>query len=101
MGGYPSDYYVMPDHQMRLSDDRTKIWIKQPLPGVRKSDLNVHLHEKGFCLDFNPEKKNPMHKCFTLAYKVNPDTAEAEFKDGVLTVTVGIERHGGKKIEIK
>lgn len=102
MGGYPSDYYVMPDHKIRLSEDRKEVWIMQPLPLVHKNDLNVEVHEKGFCLDFNPEKKSPVHKCIHLAYQVDPDSASADFSNGVLTVKAKlVETHTGRKVEIK
>jgi HSP20 family molecular chaperone IbpA len=101
MGGYPSDYYVMPDHKIRLSEDRKEVWISQPLPMVKKNDLNIEVHKKGFCLDFNPEKKNPVHKCFNLAYEVDPDSASAEFKDGVLMIKANLSKvHEGKQVNI-
>jgi HSP20 family molecular chaperone IbpA len=102
MGGYPSDYYIMPEHQIRLSDDRKKVWFKQPLPLVKKSDLKLEVHKTGICLDFNPEKKNPVHKCINLMYQVNPDSAKANFKDGLLTVTAElVEAHMGKSVNIE
>lgn len=101
MGGYPADYYVMPDHMIRLSDDRKQLWIMQPLPGVNKKDLNVEIHDKGFCLDFKPEKKQAVHKCWHLAYEVDPDTAKAEYKNGLLTIMADLKsEHMGKSIEI-
>lgn len=101
MGGYPADYYVMQDHKMMLSDDRQEIWIMQPLPLVNKKDLNLEIHDKGFCLDFKPEKRSPVHKCIHLAYKIDPDSATATLEDGVLKIKAKLmESHTGKTIEI-
>ena len=102
MGGYPSDYYIMPDHQIKLSSDRKKVYFMQPLPLVKKSDLDVEVHKNGVCLDFNPERKNPVHKCITLLYEIDPSTAKATFKDGVLNITADFaEAHMGTKVKIE
>jgi len=101
MGGYPADYYVMPDHKIMLSDDRTEVWVIQPLPLVKKNDLNLEIHDKGFCLDFNPEKRSPVHKCIHLAYTLDTDSAEATFEEGVLRIKAKLkEDHAGKTINI-
>lgn len=97
MGGYPVNRYVMPTHQVMLSDDRKLVYVMQPLPGVSKDDLRVEIHNKGMCLDFAPQKKNPVHKCFPLTYTIDADTAKAEFKDGVLTVSAKLKDTGGGK----
>jgi len=74
----------------------------QPLPLVKKSDLSVEIHKNGFCLDFNPERKNPVHKCITLMYEMDPNTTTASFEDGVLTITADfVEAHKGTILKIE
>lgn len=85
---YPSQYYVIPEHHMRLSDDRTELVFEQHLPGVRKSDLKVEVLEQSVCLDFKAEGKQPMSRCYSLPYHVEPSTAAGDFKDGRLEVRV-------------
>ena len=101
MGGYPAGYYIMPDHVVRLSTDRKKISIMQPLPGAKKGDINVEVNENGFCLDFTPEGKDPVHRCYVVGYDIDPATAESALKDGVLTIKASLaEKHMGKKVAV-
>ena len=101
MGGYPAGYYVMPDHVVRLSSDRKKISIMQPLPGAKKSDINVEVTSSGFCLDFQPEGKDPVHRCYIVGYEIDPATAESTWKDGMLVITAALaEKRMGKKVAV-
>lgn len=103
MAGYPADHYVTPEPQSRLSDDRSKLIIKQELPGVRKDDVDVDVHENGWCLEFTPSRgKQPVHRCRTLRYEVDPSGAVAEWKDGVLFLAIPISEHmTGTKVKVK
>mgnify|MGYP000714894715 CR=1 FL=1 len=101
MGGYPSDYYVMPEHKVILSEDRKQVWIIQPLPLVNKNDLNVEVHQRGFCVDFNPMKKKPVHKCIPFSYEVDINSATAKFEEGVLTIMANIVKsREGKQVSL-
>lgn len=100
--GYPAMYYVIPEHQMYLSDDRTELVFDQHLPQVRKEDLNIEVLEKSICLDFKVEGKPRMARCFSLPYDVDPSTAEGDFNDGVLTVRAKLRTSPfpGKKLAL-
>lgn len=83
---YPQTYYVIPEHHMYLSDDRTELVFDQHLPNVRKEDLNIEVLEKSICLDFKAEGKEPVARCFSLPYDVDPSTASGDFDNKVLIV---------------
>ncbi len=101
--GYPATYYIMPEHHIRLSGDRTELLFEQHLPGVLKDDLNVEVMEESVCMDFKPEGKNPVSRCFSLPYLVDPSTAEGSFKDGVLMLRVKLQEvlMSGKRIDLE
>jgi len=73
---YPPNYYIIPEHHIRLSDDRTELMFEQHLPGVRREELNVEVLEKSICLNFQPVGKDPISRCYSLPYRVVPTTAE-------------------------
>lgn len=97
---YPATYYVIPEHHIYLSDDRTQLVFDQHLPGVRKEDLNAEVLEKSICLSFRAEGKEPVDRCYALPYDVDPDTAEAEFDNSVLRVRARLRTapFPGKKV---
>ncbi len=88
---YPTTYYVMPEHHTQLSDDRSELIFEQHLPGVTKEDLNVEVLEESVCMDFKPEGKQAVSRCYSLPYLVDPSTATGSFKDGVLTLRVKLQ----------
>jgi HSP20 family molecular chaperone IbpA len=77
--------YVIPEHHMYLSDDRTELVFEQRLPLVRKEDVNIEVLEKSICLDFRVEGRR-MARCYSLPYDVDPATAEGSLHNEVLTV---------------
>ncbi len=83
---YPPAYYVIPEHHIRLSDDRTELVFDQHLPNVSKDDLSVEVLEESICLDFRAAGKEMVSRCFPLPYAVDPSTAVGEYRDNVLTV---------------
>jgi HSP20 family molecular chaperone IbpA len=101
--GYPSTYYVMPEHHIRLSDDKSEIVFDQHLPGVRKDDLNVEVLEGSICMEFQPEGKDVVSRCYSLPYAVDPSTAAGEFRDGVLHLRVKLRESlvPGKRISFE
>ena len=67
--GQPAVYYVIPEHQMYLSDDRTELVFEQRLPQVRKENVNIEVLEKSICLDFRAEGKQRMARCLLPALR--------------------------------
>jgi HSP20 family molecular chaperone IbpA len=99
---YPATYYVIPEHHMLLSDDKTELVFDQHLPTVRKEDQNIEVLEKSICLDFRIKGKEPVARCFSLPYDVDPSTAEADFTNNVLTIRAKLRAapYPGKKIAL-
>jgi len=99
---YPPNYYIIPEHHIRLSDDRTELMFEQHLPGVRREELNVEVLEKSICLNFQPVGKDPISRCYSLPYRVVPTTAEGAFREGRLEIRVRLEDvlGSGKRLEL-
>jgi HSP20 family molecular chaperone IbpA len=100
--GNPTMYYVIPEHHMYLSDDRTELVFDQHLPRVRKEDLNIEVLEKSICLDFRAEGQQRLSRCFALPYDVDPGTAAGDFDNEVLTVRAKLRTapFPGKKLAL-
>jgi len=92
---YPSQYYVIPEHHIRLSDDRTELLFEQHLPDVRKNDLKVEVLVESICLDFRPEGKERVSRCYSLPYQVVPSEASGDFTDGRLFVRARLRHPPG------
>jgi HSP20 family molecular chaperone IbpA len=82
------DYYVIPEHHMFLSDDRTELVFEQHLPDVRREQLNVEVLEQSICLEFTPEGGQPVSRCYGLPYHVVPSEAKGKFAGGRLEIRV-------------
>ena len=82
------EYYVIPEHHMALSDDRTELVFEQHLPNVRREQLNVEVLEQSICLDFQPDDAPSVSRCYGLPYHVVPSEAKGSFSNGRLEVRV-------------
>ena len=80
------DYYVIPEHHMALSDDRTELVFEQHLPNVRREQLNVEVLERSICLEFTPDDGQPVSRCYGLPYHVVPSEAKGTFVEGRLEI---------------
>ncbi len=81
--------------------DREKYTIEVELPGVGKKDIKFEASETGFCLRA-PRGDIEYVGCWNLAHIIDPEKADATFKNGLLTVTVPLaERFEGVKVAIK
>lgn len=82
-------------------DEKDDIFVKMALPGIKKEDVKITINEdylsiSGQSKEEEKEEKernyylrsmeSSFQQSFNLPTKVNPDDAEAEFKDGVLTI---------------
>lgn len=99
---YPAKYYVIPEHHISLSDDRTELLFEQHLPEVSKDDLNVEVLEQSVCLEFRAKGMDPVSRCYSLPYHVVPSTARGCFKDGRLEVRAKMQEPlgSGKRLEL-
>ena len=90
---------VLPD--ACIWHDRKNYTIEIGLPGVDKKDIEFEASETGFCLRA-PRDDTEYVGCWFLAHSVDPEKADATFKNGLLTVTVPLaELFEGVKVAIK
>lgn len=100
-----------------LSDTDGELVLKADLPGFEKDDLKVRLTEDS--VEITAEKKREkkeitktmyrreramgsLKRFLTLPVKIDPESADAEFKNGVLTIRMKKkEVKKGKEIKIK
>ena len=100
-----------------LIEDEERVTIKADLPGIKAEDIDMTV--QGGVLRIRGEfKEEETHegkhyhrrerrmghfeRALSLPSNVNPDSARAEFKDGILTLTFDkVEEAKPKRIEIK
>ena len=99
-------------------EEKENIFVKMALPGVKKEDIKITINEDNISIsgqsknvDEDKEKdrkyyyrsmESSFEQSFNLPTKIKPDSVEAEFKDGVLTVTLPkADEVRPKEIEIK
>lgn len=96
-----------------------KLFVEAELPGIEPKDVDLHVYHDR--LTFSAEKKSErkeegdsqtairserwygkVERSISFPVEVNPDTAKAGFKHGVLTVEIeeNVKPQGYKKIEI-
>ena len=86
-----------------IYDDKENIVVKAELPGVAKEDIVVDVKDRVLTLkgesthdnevkeeNYYRRERGPgcFERAFTLPEDVNPDSINAEYKDGILTVTI-------------
>ena len=100
-----------------IYEDENNLVLKAELPGIRKEDLSVSIAENRITLSGEKKQeerieKENYHWCersygsfsrnFRLPDNVNPDAAEASFRDGVLEIRIPkTEEARPKKIDVK
>ena len=100
-------------------EEKDDVYVKMALPGVNKEDIKISIMEDSINIsgqtkkeeetEKNKEKKyyyrsteSSFEQSFNLPTKIQSDKAEAEFKDGVLTVKLPkADAVKPKEIEIK
>jgi HSP20 family protein len=105
--------------RMNVSETEKEIRLTAELPGVREEDIELTMNddlltiraEKRFEEERGGEKENyhfveraygTFQRSLRLPYSVNPDEVHADFKDGVLTVTVpkSAQQQTSRRIQI-
>ena len=98
-------------------EEENKIFVKMAMPGIKKEDIKISvtgdtLNIEGSSKEEKEEKEkkyflktfqsSSYSQSFNLPSLVNPDTVDAKFEDGVLTVTLPKAKESEtKQIEIK
>ena len=98
-------------------EEENKIFVKMAMPGIKKEDLKISvtgdtLSIEGSSKEEKEEKEkkyflktfqsSSYSQSFNLPSLVNPNTVDAKFEDGVLTVTLPKAKESEtKQIEIK
>ncbi len=100
-----------------LYEDKDNVIVKAELPGMKKEDIEVSLHNGALSIsgERKSEKKfeesetyrserfvGRFHRSVTLPSEVKGDQVKAQYKDGILTVTLPkAEAAKPKQIEVK
>jgi len=97
--------------------DKDHVFVKTELPGMKKEDIQISLHEN--TLTVSGERKHDQeiregdsyrserffgrfHRSVTLPVTVQTDNVKAQYKDGILTVTLSkAEEAKPKQIEVQ
>jgi HSP20 family protein len=97
--------------------DKDHVFVKVELPGMKKEDIEISLHENN--LSISGERKHEQevkegesfrserffgrfHRSVSLPVQVQPDTVKAQYKDGILGVTLQkAEEAKPKQIEVQ
>jgi len=97
--------------------DKDHVFVKCELPGMKKEDIEISLHDN--TLSISGERKHEkevkegdgyrserffgrFHRSVALAVPVQTNTVKAQYKDGVLTVTLAkAEEAKPKQIEVQ
>lgn len=70
-----------------LIEDAKQVSITMELPGVDKTDINVHMTDEELEISVDNERRK-YHKRVKLPAKVDPKTTKATYTNGILDVTV-------------
>lgn len=98
-------------------EDKDKITVKAEVPGFKREELDVSVHENNLIISgerkSDEERKDGefyrserfygrFHRSISLPYAVETDKIQAQYRDGVLTITLPkSERAKAKQIEVK
>ncbi len=98
-GGAPPDASCRePLTDVTEEGDAVRVIVE--LPGVDKQDIDLRSQDRELTISVDSERKKFCKK-LELPCDVLPDSASAEYRNGVLTVTMGkAEQTKGKKIDI-
>lgn len=85
-----------------IFNEKDNIRVIAEIPGVEKSDINLEIKEENLQISVDSDRK--YLKTVELPSEVDPETAQAKYKNGILEVTMKklrIEKQKGKKINIE
>ncbi len=115
--GRSSDLFGMWTPTMDLYEGKDEFVVKAELPGMKKEDIDISLHEGALSISGErrseePAKETETHRTeryfgrfqrtLELPRPVKADAVKASYKDGVLTITLPkTEEAKPKQIEVK
>lgn len=80
---------VAPEVCSFVDDDHTKLTIEIALPGVKKEDIKLKMHEDSFNISAPREDSNTEYvTTLALCCPVKPDKADAKYENGLLRIEV-------------
>jgi HSP20 family protein len=85
-----------------LVEDESTIAVTMEIPGVEKKDIHIQAHPDSLEISVDNEARK-YHKTVKLPAEVQPETAKATYKNGVLDVTLQrtAQRQGGYQINVE
>ncbi len=96
-----STFFNTPTLSADLWEEKDDVFVKMAMPGVKKEDIKIDIMNDCVTISGNTKSEekseegkkyfyksmeSSYEQSFNLPTKVDPDKAEAEFKDGVLSI---------------
>ena len=97
--------------------DKDHVFVKAELPGMKKEDIRISLHENTLTISGERKQEQEVkegdgyrserffgrfHRSMTLPVPVRTDNVKAQYKEGILTVTLAkAEEAKPKQIEVQ
>jgi HSP20 family protein len=111
-------FFNTPTLSADLWEEKDDVFVKMALPGISKEDIKINIMADTVSISGHTKKEeksdddskkyyfrsmeSSYEQSFNLPTKIDPDKAEAEFKDGVLTIKMPKANEvKPKQIEIK
>jgi len=119
--GHDLDHWLQAERElvwappMEVEQDDREIKVKISTPGIEAQDLDVELAPQGLVVEAETKKEEQdeaggrttktakLFRSLCFSKEIDPDTASAELKDGVLTLTAKVaaaKRAGARKISV-
>lgn len=102
---------------MDVNEDKDNVYVRVELPGMKKEDIDVSLHDNALTLsgERRSETKQEESQVYrserffgrfqrtvSLPAPVNPEKVKAQYRDGILSVTLAkTEESKPKQIDVK
>ncbi|MEM2421408.1 MAG: Hsp20/alpha crystallin family protein [Acidilobaceae archaeon] len=72
-----------------------EVWVIADVPGVSREDIDVRVTEREVTIKaYSSERK--YYKTIDLPVEVNPETAKASYRNGVLEIKIKKKKGGGE-----
>ena len=96
--GVPTEEEILT--QVDVDTNQNKVRILAEIPGISKEDIKINATENKVIIKAQ-KNSQIISKEFPLEVKINPETANANYNNGVLDLTLEIEEgNRGKEIKI-